>query len=63
MRAYGYDTWPPDAWKNTGGANTWVNFSIDQKRGIGYFPTGSPTTCEPLACRKVEHVEGAEMFS
>ena len=40
---YGYDTWPPDAWKYTGGANTWVNFSIDEKRGIGYFPTGSPT--------------------
>jgi quinoprotein glucose dehydrogenase len=40
---YGYDTWPRDAWKNTGGANTWVNFSIDEKRGIGYFPTGSPT--------------------
>ncbi len=40
---YGYDTWPPGAWKNTGGANTWVNFSIDETRGIGYFPTGSPT--------------------
>jgi quinoprotein glucose dehydrogenase len=40
---FGYDTWPPDAYKNTGGANTWVNFSIDDKRGIGYVPTGSPT--------------------
>jgi quinoprotein glucose dehydrogenase len=40
---YGYETWPPDAYKYTGGANTWVNFSIDEKRGIAYFPTGSAT--------------------
>jgi quinoprotein glucose dehydrogenase len=40
---YGYDTWPPDAYKYTGGANTWVSFSIDEKRGIVYFPTGSAT--------------------
>ena len=39
----GYDTWPPEAYKYTGGANTWSNFSIDEKRGIGYFPVGSPT--------------------
>ena len=40
---FGYDTWPPDAYKYTGGANTWSNFSIDEKRGIAYFPTGSAT--------------------
>ena len=40
---YGYDTWPPDAYKYTGGANVWVSFSIDEKRGIAYFPTGSGT--------------------
>jgi len=40
---YGYETWPPDAYKWNGGANTWSNFSIDEKRGIAYFPTGSPT--------------------
>jgi glucose dehydrogenase len=39
----GYDTWPPDAWKTAGGANTWAEFGIDEKRGIGYFPLGSPT--------------------
>ncbi len=39
----GYDTWPPDAWKTAGGANTWAEFAIDEKRGIGYFPLGSPT--------------------
>ena len=40
---YGYDTWPPDAWKYAGGANTWSEFAIDEKRGIAYFPLGSPT--------------------
>jgi quinoprotein glucose dehydrogenase len=40
---FGYDTWPHDAWKTAGGANTWAEFAIDEKRGIGYFPTGSPT--------------------
>src|SRR5260370_225123 len=35
---YGYDTWPPDAWKYGGGDNTWSEFAIDEKRGIAYFP-------------------------
>jgi quinoprotein glucose dehydrogenase len=40
---FGYDTWPPDAWTYVGGNNTWGEISIDEKRGIAYFPTGSPT--------------------
>jgi quinoprotein glucose dehydrogenase len=40
---FGYDTWPPDAWKYAGGVNTWGEFTVDEKRGIGYFPLGSPT--------------------
>ena len=40
---FGYDTWPKDAWKYVGGANTWGEISVDDKRGIVYFPTGSPT--------------------
>jgi quinoprotein glucose dehydrogenase len=39
---YGYDTWPPDAWKTVGGANNWSEQSIDPVRGILYVPTGSP---------------------
>ena len=39
---YGYDTWPKDAWKYAGGTNTWGEISIDEKRGIAYFPLGSP---------------------
>jgi len=40
---FGYDTMPPDAWKYVGGANTWGEISLDVKRGIAYFPLGSPT--------------------
>jgi len=40
---FGYETWPKDAWKYIGGTNTWGGMSIDEKRGIAYFPLGSPT--------------------
>ena len=40
---YGYETWPPDAWKYIGGVNTWAEISVDPVRGIAYFPLGSPT--------------------
>jgi quinoprotein glucose dehydrogenase len=39
---FGYDTWPKDAWKTTGGANAWGELSLDEKRGIVYVPTASP---------------------
>jgi quinoprotein glucose dehydrogenase len=40
---FGYDTWPKDAYKYAGGANTWGELAVDADRGIAYFPTGSPT--------------------
>jgi quinoprotein glucose dehydrogenase len=40
---YGYDTWKKDAWRYVGGANTWGEITVDEKRGIAYFPTGSAT--------------------
>jgi quinoprotein glucose dehydrogenase len=39
----GHETWPPDAWKYAGGANTWGEITVDTKNGIVFFPTGSPT--------------------
>lgn len=39
----GYETWPKDAYKYSGAANTWGEISVDEKRGIAYFPIGSPT--------------------
>jgi quinoprotein glucose dehydrogenase len=38
---FGYDTWPPDAWKTSGAANNWAGMSLDATRGIVYVPTGS----------------------
>jgi quinoprotein glucose dehydrogenase len=38
---FGYETWPPDAWKKVGGANIWSELSLDEKRGIVYAPTAS----------------------
>jgi quinoprotein glucose dehydrogenase len=40
---FGYETWPKDAWKYVGAANTWGNMSVDEERGIVYLPTGSAT--------------------
>ncbi|MBM3401841.1 MAG: pyrroloquinoline quinone-dependent dehydrogenase, partial [Bacteroidetes bacterium] len=40
---FGYDTWPKDAWKYVGGANNWGGMSLDEKRGMVFFATGSPT--------------------
>jgi quinoprotein glucose dehydrogenase len=38
---FGYQTWPPDAWKTAGPANNWAGMTLDEKRGIVYVPTGS----------------------
>ncbi len=38
----GYDTWPKNAWKTAGGANSWSELSVDTGRGIVYVPTASP---------------------
>jgi quinoprotein glucose dehydrogenase len=38
----GYETWPKDAWKTVGGANSWSGMALDEKRGILFVPTASP---------------------
>jgi quinoprotein glucose dehydrogenase len=38
---FGYNTWPKNAWKYTGGANNWAGMAVDVKRGLVYVPTGS----------------------
>jgi quinoprotein glucose dehydrogenase len=37
----GYETWPKDAWKVSGGANNWSGMAVDERRGVVYVPTGS----------------------
>ncbi|MBV9746022.1 MAG: PQQ-binding-like beta-propeller repeat protein [Acidobacteriia bacterium] len=34
----GYDTWPKDAYKYMGGVDVWGEITVDEKRGIAYFP-------------------------
>ena len=38
---FGYETWPEDAWKYSGGANNWGGMSVDEERGLVFVPTGS----------------------
>ena len=39
----GYETWPADAWQKAGGANDWPGMVMDEKRGILFATTGSPS--------------------
>jgi quinoprotein glucose dehydrogenase len=38
---FGYETWSPESWKVSGGANAWSGVTIDQGRGIVFAATGS----------------------
>jgi quinoprotein glucose dehydrogenase len=40
---FGYETWPPEAYKRSGGTNVWGGLSLDLKRGMVFLATGSPT--------------------
>jgi quinate dehydrogenase (quinone) len=39
---FGYDTWPPDAYKNSGGVHNWSESTVDEQRGIAFINFGSP---------------------
>ncbi len=38
---FGYDTWPPEAWKTSGGVHNWNEMTVDRKRGILFIPFGT----------------------
>ena len=40
---FGYESWPEDAWKKTGGTNAWGGLTLDHKRGMVFCGTGSPS--------------------
>ncbi|GAB3021694.1 outer membrane protein assembly factor BamB family protein [Spirosoma pulveris] len=40
---YGYETWAKDSYKKLGGANCWAGMVLDEKRGVVYAGTGSPS--------------------
>jgi quinoprotein glucose dehydrogenase len=39
----GRETWPAEAWRTAGGANSWAGIRVDAARGIAFVPTGSAT--------------------
>ena len=38
---FGYNTWPPEAYKLSGGANAWAGVTVDHKLGMVFAATGS----------------------
>jgi quinoprotein glucose dehydrogenase len=38
---FGYETWPPEAYKVNGGANAWAGVTVDPKRAMVFAATGS----------------------
>jgi quinoprotein glucose dehydrogenase len=38
---FGYDTWPPDAYQLSGGANAWAGVTVDTKNALVFAATGS----------------------
>jgi len=55
---FGYETNPKNGWQYMGGNNTWGDMSVDQKRGIVYFPLGAPTYDFYGADRKGDNLFG-----
>lgn len=39
---FGYDTWPPEAYEQSGGVHNWSEFTVDEQRGIAFIGFGSP---------------------
>ncbi|WP_091870988.1 outer membrane protein assembly factor BamB family protein [Pricia antarctica] len=39
----GYETWPPNAYQQHGGANNWSGMVLDEQEGVVFFGTGSPS--------------------
>ena len=38
---FGYDSWSPESWKVSGGANAWAGLTVDHKLGMVFGATGS----------------------
>ena len=59
----GYDTWPEDAYTYVGGANSWTGISVDEKRGMVFLPTGSPSFDFWGGNRKGENLFGNSLIA
>jgi quinoprotein glucose dehydrogenase len=60
---FGYDTWPPDAWKTVGGVHSWSEMTVDAKHGIAFIPLGSPRYDFYGANRKGDNLFGVSLLA
>jgi quinoprotein glucose dehydrogenase len=60
---FGYDTWPPDAWKTVGGVHNWSEMTVDAKNGIAFIPLGSPRFDFYGANRKGDNLFGVSLVA
>ena len=60
---FGYDTWPPDAWKTVGGVHNWNEMTVDEKRGIAYIPLGTARYDFYGANRKGDNLFGNSLLA
>src|SRR5580704_9530063 len=60
---FGYDTWPPDAWKTVAGVENWSEMTLDEKRGIVYIPLASPRYDFYGANRKGQNLFGDSLVA
>jgi quinoprotein glucose dehydrogenase len=38
---FGYDTWPPGAFRTAGGVHNWSEMTVDEENGIAFIPFGT----------------------
>jgi quinoprotein glucose dehydrogenase len=60
---FGYDTWPPDAWKTVGGVHNWSEMTVDVKHGIAFIPLGTPRYDFYGANRKGDNLFGNSLLA
>ena len=60
---FGYETWPADAWKTSGGVHDWSELTIDAKRAIAFIPLGSPRYDFYGANRKGDNLFGNSLLA
>ncbi len=60
---FGYETWPPDAWKTIGAANSWAGMAVDEERGWVFAPTSSPAPEHYGGIRKGQNLFGNSILA
>jgi glucose dehydrogenase len=60
---FGYETWPPDAWKTVGGVHSWSEMTVDVKHGIAFIPLGTPRYDFYGANRKGDNLFGDSLLA